>query len=195
MTEEMQMRYVVIGLLALVLSSGSALAQKATPAKTSPGAGPVLVVETAKGTVEIETYPQEAPKTVEHILTLAKRNFYNGQRVHRVEPGKLIQFGDPNSRDYTKEGRWGSGGSGKAIGVAEFSKKRTHGLGAVSIAYAGDPKAGDSQMFIVLQPTHPYDGKYTVFGQVISGMDVVKKIARGDVIRRISVRADAPPAK
>lgn len=194
------MRYAVIGLMALVLSTGTAHAQTApakaaAPAKASAGAGPVLVVETMKGTIEIETYPTEAPKSVEHILALAKRNFYNGQRVHRVEAGKLIQFGDPNSRDYTKQDRWGTGGSGKSIGVAEFSKKRTHNLGAVALAHPGDAKLGDSQMFIVLQPTHPYDGKYTVIGQVISGMDVVRKVQRGDVIRRVTVRADAPPAK
>ena len=72
-------------------------------AKTSPGAGPVVVIETSKGTIEFETYPNEAPKTVAHILALVKRNFYNGLRVHRVVPKFVIQFGDPLTRDMTKK--------------------------------------------------------------------------------------------
>ena len=77
--------------------------------------------ETAKGTFEIETYPNEAPKTVEHILALVQRNFYNGLRIHRVVPGFVVQFGDPQTRDMTKRDSWGTGGSGKPIGVAEIS--------------------------------------------------------------------------
>ena len=86
------------------------------------GAGPVLVVETAKGMFEIETYPNEAPKTVEHILALVKRNFYNGLRVHRVVPGFVVQFGDPQTRDMTKRDV-GHGGSGKPIGVGGDTKR------------------------------------------------------------------------
>ena len=71
----------------------------AAPATTvprrSPGAGPVIVFETAKGNFEMETYPNEAPKSVAHILTLVRRNFYNGLRVHRLVPGFVVQFGDP----------------------------------------------------------------------------------------------------
>jgi cyclophilin family peptidyl-prolyl cis-trans isomerase len=214
------MRHAVIGILALTLSSvqifaqgapaaqspaarrgGAAAAAPAAPAKPgvrSEGAGPVIVFETVKGTFEVETYPTEAPKTVEHILALVKRNFYNGQRVHRVVPGFVIQFGDPQTRDMTKKEQWGRGfaaGSGKPIGVAEFSKKRTHVLGAVAMAHAGDAKAADSQMYVTLAPTHRLDGSYTVFGQVISGMDVVQKIAVGDVIRRATVRVEAPATK
>jgi cyclophilin family peptidyl-prolyl cis-trans isomerase len=171
-------------------------APAATPAaKTSPGAGPVVVIETAtKGSFEFETYPNEAPKTVAHILALVKRNFYNGQRVHRVVPGFVIQFGDPASRDMTKKDTWGRGGSGKPIGVAEMNPKRTHRLGAVAMAHAGDPSRADSQMYVTLAPTPRLDGDYTVFGQVISGMDVVQKIQVGDIIRRATVKDGAPPA-
>ena len=169
-------------------------AQAAAPAapavpdvQKSPGAGPLIVIETAKGIIQIETYPADAPKTVEHVLGLAKRNFYNGQRVHRVEPGFVVQFGDPQSRDVTKRDRWGTGGSGRAIGVAET--KRLHKLGAVAMAHAGDPARADSQMYILLRPSAAaLDGKYAVFGQVVGGMDVVQKIAAGDVIRRITVK-------
>jgi len=169
-------------------------APAATPAApTSPGAGPVIVVETAtKGAFEFETYPNEAPKTVAHILALVKRNFYNGQRVHRVVPGFVIQGGDPNSRDVTKKDRWGPGGSGKPIGAAEMNPKRTHRLGAVAMAHAGNAANADSQMYVTLAPTPRLDGDYTVFGQVISGMDVVQKIQVGDIIRRVTVRGAAP---
>ena len=166
---------------------GGAAQKPAAPAAAKPAAaGPVLVVETAKGSIEIEMYPVEAPKTVAHILALAKRNFYNGQRVHRVVPGFVVQFGDPQTRDVTKRGRWGSGGSGRAVGVAEI--KRTHRLGAVAMAHAGDPRQADSQMYIAFAAQPQLDRDYTVFGQVISGMDVAQKLAVNDVIRRITVK-------
>ena len=162
----------------------------------SPGAGPIIVFETAaKGSFEIETYPNEAPKTVAHILALVRRNFYNGQRFHRVVPGFVVQWGDPTSRDVTKKDRWGTGGSGKPIGVAEMNPKRTHRLGAVAMAHANDPKLADSQMYVTLAPTPRLDGDYTVFGQVISGMDVVQKLAVGDLIRRATVKDGAPATK
>jgi cyclophilin family peptidyl-prolyl cis-trans isomerase len=162
-------------------------APPAADVQKSPGAGPVIVIETAKGTIQIETYPSDAPKTVEHIVGLIKRNFYSGQRVHRVEPGFVVQFGDPQSRDMTKRDRWGTGGSGRVIGVAET--KRLHKFGAVAMAHAGDPAQADSQMYILLRQTAPpLDGKYAVFGQVIGGMDIVQKLAVGDVIRRITVK-------
>jgi cyclophilin family peptidyl-prolyl cis-trans isomerase len=166
--------------------------------KTSPGAGPVVVLETTKGVIEFETYPNEAPKTVAHILGLIKRNFYNGIRVHRVEPNFVIQFGDPQTRDVTKRDMWGRGpgaGSGKPVGVGEAHKNRPHKLGSVAMAHAGNIAQADSQMYITLRPTPPLNGKYTVFGQVISGMDVVSKIQVGDVIKRASVKGASPATK
>ena len=169
-----------------VMFLGHAAAQ--APGQKSADAGPVLVVETVKGAFQIETYPADAPKTVEHIVALAKRNFYNGHRVHRVVRGFVVQFGDPQSRDMTKRDRWGSQGSGRPIGVAEISARRRHRLGAVAIAHAGDPRQGDSQMYVMLAPRPELDGQFTVFGQVISGMDVVQKLAVNDVIRRVTVK-------
>jgi peptidyl-prolyl cis-trans isomerase B (cyclophilin B) len=200
--KEKLMRHVVIGIMLAAVVSVPVLAQRATqagaaavPAKKSAGAGSVLVVETVKGTIEIETYPQEAPKTVEHILALVNRRFYNGLRVHRVVKGFVVQFGDPQTRDMSRRDRWGTQGSGKSIGVGEFSPKRTHVRGAVAIAHTGDAKAGDSQMYITLAPTPRLNGSYTVFGQVISGMDVVDRLVETDVIRRVTVRAEAPAAR
>ena len=103
------LRLALIAAILVAPLAGYLAAQGA--AQKSAGAGPVLVVETGKGTFQIEMYPGEAPKTVEHILALAKRNFYNGHRVHRVVKGFVVQFGDPQSRDMTKRDRWGSGGA------------------------------------------------------------------------------------
>ena len=167
-------------------------APTATPVqpKKSPGAGPVVVVEMAtKGTFQFETYPNEAPKSVEHVLGLVKRNFYNGLRIHRQIPGFIAQFGDPLSRDLSKQEMWGTGGSFNIVGVGEPSPKRTHVTGAVAMAYPGkDPRQADSQMYIMLAPRHSLDGDYTVIGQVIAGMDVVQKLAKGDIIRRVTVK-------
>jgi peptidyl-prolyl cis-trans isomerase B (cyclophilin B) len=159
--------------------------------RRSPGAGPIIVFDTAKGSFEIETYPNEAPKTVEHILALVKRNFYNGLRIHRYEPGFVVQWGDPQTRDMTKRDLWGTGGSGKPIGVSEVSPKRTHQAGAVAAAYARDPKNADSQIYVVLSPQPQLNKGYTVFGQVISGMQVVNQLRVNDVIKRATVKGAA----
>jgi peptidyl-prolyl cis-trans isomerase B (cyclophilin B) len=150
--------------------------------------GPILVLTTAKGTVEIQTYPEDAPKTVERITGLANKKFYTGIRVHRVVPGFVVQMGDPQSRDLAKKARWGTGGIGTPIGVAEITKNRTHVKGAVAMAHAGDPAKADSQFYITLGPQHGLNGKYTVFGQVISGEDVVAKLEVGDVVKTITVK-------
>ena len=198
------MRRLTLMLLVVVAASVIASAQATKPAPKpaasgpanapkSAGAGPVFVVETVKGTFEVETYPNEAPKTVDHILALIKRNFYNGQRILRIVPNQLVQFGDPQTRDMTKQAWWGRGfdaGSGHSIGVAEFSKKRLHKIGSVSMAHAGDPREADSQMFISLSAQPKWNGQYTVFGQVISGMDVVRKLAVTDRIVRVTLRPE-----
>jgi peptidyl-prolyl cis-trans isomerase B (cyclophilin B) len=189
-----------IAVLLAALCAAPTAAQTAPPAagKTSPGAGAVIVLDTSKGVIEFETYPNEAPKTVAHILALVKRGFYNGQRVHRVAPNFVVQFGDPQTRDMTKKETWGRGpgaGSGKPVGVAEPHKNRGHKLGSVAMAHAGNPAQADSQIYITLRPTPELNGKYTVFGQVISGMDVVSKIEIGDVIKKATVKAAAPATK
>lgn len=195
-------RRIVMALL--VLSVGAHVSAQATKpaakpaapaaaAQKSPGAGPVFVVETVKGTFEVETYPNEAPKTVDHILGLIKRNFYNGQRILRIVPNQLVQFGDPQTRDMTKQAWWGRGfdaGSGHSVGLAEFSKKRLHRVGSVSMAHPGDAREADSQMFISLSAQPKWNGQYTVFGQVISGMDVVRKLAVTDRIVKVTVRPE-----
>ena len=163
-------------------------APTAAPARTSPGAGPVIVVETEKGTFEFETYPNEAPKTVAHIVGLVNKRFYNGQRVHRVVPGFVMQLGDQQTRDMTKEEFWGRS-EGPPIGAAEFSKLRTHVRGAVAMAHRGDAAKADTQFYVTLNDAHRLDGDYVVFGKVISGMDVVQKLKYADRVVRVTVRA------
>ena len=167
---------------------GRATAAAGAAVKPSPGAGPLIVFDTAKGTFEMETYPNEAPKSVEHILNLVRRRFYNGQRIIRVEPHELVQFGDPLSRDMSKRDLWKTGGSGTSIGVGEMSPKRKFLVGSVGLANPGDPRRSDSQMFVMLMPQPKYDGHYTVVGRVIAGMDVVQKLQVTDVIRTVTVR-------
>ena len=169
-------------LFALVMSATASAQAPAAPA------GPVIVVETSKGVFEFETYPVEAPKTVARIVELVKQRFYNGMRIHRVVPGFVIQMGDPQTRDMTKKDRWGTGGSGKPIGVAEISKTRLHVRGAVAMAHAGDPAKADSQFYVTLAPTARLNGQYTVFGRVTSGMDVVEKTVAEDRIVRMTIK-------
>ena len=158
------------------------------PALTSPGAGPVIVVETEKGTFEFETYPNEAPKTVATIVGLVNKRFYNGLRFHRVIKGFVAQVGDPTTRDMTKRESWGQGSSGVPIGAAEISKVRTHVRGAVAMAHGGDAAKADSQFYVALTPQPRLDADYVVFGKVISGMDVVLKIEEADRVVRATVR-------
>ena len=147
------------------------------------------MLDTAKGPIEIETFPEDAPKTVQHIVALMKKNFYNGMRFHRAEENFLVQVGDPQSRDMSREAWWGRGrGSGSPIGVAEITKKRRHAPGTVAMAHVGDPKFADSQFYIIIQPRPGLDGKYTIFGRVTSGMDVVKKLKKADILKKASVK-------
>jgi peptidylprolyl isomerase len=158
---------------------------------SAQSAAPVIVVETSRGTFEIETYPVEAPKTVAHVVALVKRGFYDGQRVHRALPGILVQWGDPRSRDTSRDADWGRGNdasSGTPIGVAEINKKRLHARGAVAMAHPGVPGQADSQMYVTLANRPDLNGKYTVFGHVTAGDDVPARLARSDVITKMSVK-------
>jgi cyclophilin family peptidyl-prolyl cis-trans isomerase len=155
----------------------------------SPGAGPVIRLDTVKGAIEFETYPEEAPKSVGRIVELVKKNFYNGQRFHRVEPKFVAQIGDPQSRNMQLIEWWGRSGFGKPLGVAEITKKRRHLRGAVAMGYAGtDPRQADSHFYITLADRPDLDGRYTVFGRVISGLAVVDKLQKGDILKKASVK-------
>lgn len=185
MLKARQTMWVAALVTAMIVAGTSKLAEAQGAA---PKPGPVIVMETSKGTIEFETYPSEAPKTVAQVVGLVKKGFYNGLRFHRVVPKFVIQVGDPQTRDMTKKATWGQGKSGNPIGVAEFSKNLTHKVGAVAMAHAGDAAQADSQFYITLSPQMQLNGKYAVFGQVISGADVPAKIVVGDMIKKMYVK-------
>jgi cyclophilin family peptidyl-prolyl cis-trans isomerase len=154
-------------------------------------AGPVVVVETVKGTFEFETYPADAPKTVAHIVDLVKRGFYDGQRIHRAVPGFLVQWGDPRSRELAREADWGRGpdaSSGQPVGASELRRKRPHTRGAVALAHQGNPALADSQIYVTLEARPDLDNRYTVFGHITAGDDVPARLERGDLIRKMYLK-------
>lgn len=129
-----------------------------------------LLMTLKDGQVIIEMYPDVAPNHVKRIKELVRQGFYDGLTFHRVIDGFMAQTGDPLGN--------GTGGSGQNIG-AEFNSKH-HGRGTVSMARASNPNSADSQFFICFDDAGYLDGQYTVWGQVISGMDAVDKIKRGN---------------
>ena len=166
-------------------------APAAGPVQTTPGAGPVVVIETSKGTFEFETYPDDAPKTVAHVLALVKKGFYTGLRFHRAVPNFVVQVGDPQSRDMSKREWWGRGdfaGSGTTVGVAEISKKHLHVKGAVAMAHPGNPADADSQFYVTLTAIPKLNGKYAVIGHVISGADVLPRLQVADLLKKAYVK-------
>jgi cyclophilin family peptidyl-prolyl cis-trans isomerase len=181
------MRYALLVVLGVAAGLIVDAAPRNSPQKPAAPSGPVLLMDTAKGAIQIQLFPADAPKSVEHILGLVKTNFYRGLRIHRVT-ASLVQWGDPMSRDMSRKDYWGSGGSGKPVGVAEFSKRRTHQRGTVALAHAGRAEIADSQLYILKAAQPGLDGKHVIIGQVTSGMDVVDKLAVADVIKNITIK-------
>ena len=138
----------------------------------------VAVVETKSGKMVIEFYDKDAPKTVANFIKLAKQGFYNGTTFHRVIPGFMIQGGDPNSKSEDRSTH-GSGGPGYTV---EAEIKRDNNRGTVATARLGnqvnpEKRSSGSQFFINVKDNAFLNGGYTVFGNVIAGMDVADKIA------------------
>jgi peptidyl-prolyl cis-trans isomerase B (cyclophilin B) len=131
------------------------------------------IIETNLGTIVFKLLPDLAPETVRNFETLSRNGFYSGTLFHRVIPGFMIQGGDPNTKTGNKS-TWGTGGPGHTI-KAEFSS-RSHHRGIVSMARSQDPNSAGSQFFIVTTDSTFLDRQYTVFGEVIEGMDVADKI-------------------
>ncbi len=128
----------------------------------------IMKIETNHGTFKIKLYPEEAPKTVAHIKELVGKGFYDGIIFHRIIKDFVIQGGDPTGT--------GTGGSGKSI-PDEFNNNLKHSKkGMVAMANSGRPNSQDSQFYITLAPLDFLDGKYTVFGEVIEGLDVITKM-------------------
>lgn len=156
-------------------------------------AAPTIVIETAKGVIEIETLPDEAPVSVAHFVGLVKKGFYRGHRFHWVQPG-LIQAGDPLSRDITKQAQWGTGGSGpgrsnKPLGVFEPSKRKfVRGIVALAYRPTFKPETADSMFFILLGSIPALEGKYAVLGRVTKGIEVADKIEMNDILKNVTIK-------
>lgn len=136
----------------------------------------VAVIETAKGIIYIQIYP-DVPQAASNFLLLASNGFYDGLTFHRVENGFVVQGGDPN----------GDGTGGPGYTFADESVNREYMKGTVAMANAG-PNTNGSQFFILLADQPELPKKYTIFGAVIKGMDVVEKISVGDIMQKVTVQ-------
>jgi len=141
------------------------------------------VITTSKGVITFEFYFEDAPNHVAAFIERADEGFYDGTKFHRVDPGFVIQGGDPLSR--TDDPMVGTGGPGYRL-AAEFND-RQHLDGTVAVARSADPDSAGSQFYICLGPQQFLDGQYTVFGQVVDGLDVVHAISVGDVMESVRI--------
>ena len=138
----------------------------------------MVQIETSKGILELELYPEHAPKTVNNFLFLAGEGFYNGISFHRVISNFMVQGGDPTGT--------GGGGPGYSFEDEVAENPLTHERGAISMANAG-PDTNGSQFFITHSPQPHLNGKHTVFGKVVSGLDVVDSIQQGDTMEGVKI--------
>jgi peptidyl-prolyl cis-trans isomerase B (cyclophilin B) len=137
----------------------------------------VASVETGKGSFELTLDAARAPSTVNNFVFLARDRYYDGLVFHRVEAGFVVQTGDPG----------GDGTGGPGYTIADEESGLLHGEGALGMAKSAAPNSAGSQWYVTLAPQTSLDGRYTVFGRVTTGMDVVRAIAKGDVIRRVTI--------
>lgn len=140
----------------------------------------LIDIETNKGTINLELYPEHAPMTVNNFVFLAEQGFYDDVTFHRVIDNFVIQGGDPTGT--------GSGGPGYRFADETYGNPLKHGTGYISMANAG-PNTNGSQFFITHSPQPHLDGKHTVFGKVVDGMDVVNAIKQGDKMIQVTVTA------
>lgn len=184
---------VIIGVIILIIGGFLLLPNRKEGAKrnmTDPTtfekiSATSAVIKTEKGDISIQFYPQDAPKTVTNFATLAKNGYYNTLTFHRVEPGFVIQGGDPNGNGTGGVSTYGNKFEDELNPKTE-SYKNGYKEGVVAMANAG-PNTNGSQFFIMLAD-NPLPNAYTIFGKVTSGMEVVKKIEVGDKIESIEVK-------
>ena len=155
---------------------GGPIAPYDDPQLAVPDFSPHAFIETAKGTIELELAVLDAPQTARNFMALARKGFFNGLQVHRVVPNFVVQDGDPR----------GDGGGGPGYTIRDELNERPYLRGTVGMALAG-ADTGGSQFFITHSPQPHLDARYTVFGHVVNGMDVVDRIQQGDVIQRVRV--------
>jgi len=179
----MMQRRILVKMVAVTLVLGGSLllgmgalfaADKAPAGKAEGTKGPKAIIKTKFGDMDIVFFPEKAPKHVENFIALATSGFYNGTIFHRVIPGFMIQGGDPNTKDLNKPETYGQGGPSQRL-KAEFNDI-PHRRGILSMARTNDPNSAGSQFFIVVKDSNFLDGQYTVFGEVVKGMEVADKI-------------------
>jgi len=153
----------------------------------------VAVLKTSAGEMVIAFWPEVAPKTVENFKKLARAGFYDGTAFHRIVKGFMIQGGDPLTKDPSKEDSWGTGDPGYKI-PAEFND-RPHVRGVLSMARSADPDSAGSQFFICLGTASSLDHKYTAFGKLIKGDDVLGKIGDTSVTRSMGGESSKPTTR
>jgi peptidyl-prolyl cis-trans isomerase B (cyclophilin B) len=182
---------------ALGLSVASAQEQKKdeTPAAAKPPVPveEVAVIKTSAGEMVVGFWPDLAPKTVENFKKLAKQGFYNGTAFHRIIKGFMIQGGDPNTKDKAKEDMYGMGDPGYKI-QAEFNDRK-HERGVLSMARGPSPDSAGSQFFVMLDRAPHLDKKYTGFGKLIKGEDVLMKIGETPVVANRSGEPSKPTTR
>jgi peptidyl-prolyl cis-trans isomerase B (cyclophilin B) len=147
--------------------------KKFTPEEIKKMSGKKAVIETKLGNIELQFFPEVAPNHVNNFIELARKGFYDGTIFHRVIPGFMIQGGDPNTKNPDRS-RHGMGSPGYTI-KAEFNE-RPHKRGTLSMARAASPDSAGSQFFICVAEASFLNKQYTVFGEVVSGMEVADKI-------------------
>ncbi len=172
-----------MSILAMFLLSSALFAAEEKKEDTSPVStgNEVAVIKTSEGDMVVEFWTDAAPNTIENFKKLARAGFYNGTIFHRIVKAFMIQGGDPNSKDPSKENRYGEGGPGYKI-KAEFND-HSHERGVISMAREPDPDSAGSQFFICLAPVPRLDHQYTTFGKLIKGDDVLRKIGDTPVSR------------
>ena len=141
---------------------------------TSPNVNMIAIMQTNFGEIKLELFSSDASKTVENFVKLVKEGFYDGTKFHRVIKDFMIQGGDPFTKDDSLKNRWGSGGPGYTF-ADEIHLNNHNVIGTISMANAG-PNTNGSQFFINTNDNNFLDAQHTVFGKVIDGLDVVRKI-------------------
>lgn len=183
----------LLAMMAFMAMAVAALVASGLPvaARAPQEPNPILVLETARGSIEIELLRGDAPRSVDYIIALVQKNFYRGLRFHRAERG-LVQIGDAASRDVSKQAWWGRSMHTPTIGVAEFSRKLIHVRGMVGLAHSGNATLANSQFYILKEASPSLNGKYTLFGRVKVGMPVVDTLKVGDVVKQATIKGAVP---
>lgn len=165
---------VTVGIMGFLVGGLEVGPARAEAEKGADASAPRAILKTKFGEMEIVLFPDLAPKHVESFVKLAKSGFFNGTIFHRVIPGFMIQGGDPLTKDPANRSRFGTGGPGYTL-PAEFSRV-PHEKGILSAARTADPNSAGSQFFIMVDKAPHLDGQYTIFGEVVKGIEVADTI-------------------